>query len=329
MEKTITTIGILGFGNVGRGVLKAVEQASDMEMGAIFTRRPKAVREELGPGTFVFEPESAFQHQGGRINVMILCGGSKEDLPTQGPKFAKRFNTVDSFDTHKNIPDYFEKMSILSKEAGKVSVISAGWDPGIFSLQRVLGDAFLPENKNYTFWGRGVSQGHSDAVRKIKGVVDARQYTIPVTESVEMVKKGETPVFTKGRMHKRLVYVVIAEGEDKKRIEKEIVTMPNYFDEYPTEVVFISSEEMKADHNSYPHGGFVFTSGKTGDNKEILEFSCSLESNPEFTGSVLVACARAAAKLNKQGEKGTFTMLDIPPTYYSAHPYSKLLKEFT
>ncbi len=322
-------VGIVGFGNVGRGVFKAVEKNSDMEVGAIFTRRPDVVRKEL-KGVFVFDTEQAFYTPGARIDVMILCGGSKEDLPVQGPKFAQKFNTVDSFDTHDDIPDYFEAMKLCSEEGNNVSVISAGWDPGIFSLERVFGDAFLPlDNKTYTFWGKGVSQGHSDAARKVNGVADARQYTIPLENSLEKVRKGESPTFTKRQMHKRLVYVVPEEDADLESIEKSIVLMPNYFNEYDTEVVFISKEEMKKSHSDYTHGGFVLTSGETGEgNNQILEYKCHLENNPEFTGSVLAACARAASKLNRVGRRGAFTMLDIPPCYLSPHSSSFLRKKF-
>jgi len=330
--RKIIRIGIIGFGNVGKGVLKAVGKNSDMELIAIFTRRPKKVHDEMesrGGGIFVFEPEQAFYNSGSRIDVAILCGGSKKDLPAQGPKFAERFNTVDSFDTHADIPNQFRLMDISSNKGDRVSIISAGWDPGIFSVQRVLNDAFLPTNKTYTFWGRGVSQGHSDAARKVTGVADARQYTIPIESALEAVRKGKASDFTKRQMHTRLVYVVPKIGADLKKIKEDIKSMPNYFDEYETKVVFINKEEMAKSHSSYPHGGFVLASGETGDgNKQILEYRCQLESNPEFTGSVLVACARAAFRLNKMGRKGAFTMLDIPPCYLSPHSSTVLLEKF-
>lgn len=324
----IIRIGIIGFGNVGKGVLKAIEKNSDMELIAIFTRRPKVVRNEV-KGIFVFEVEQAFYNSGARVDVAILCGGSKEDLPVQGPKFAQRFNTVDSFDTHADIPDHFNIMNLSSEEGGNVSIISAGWDPGIFSLEKVLGNSFLPDSKAYSFWGKGVSQGHSDAARKVVGVADARQYTIPIKNALEAVKKGETPDFTKRQMHERVVYVVSEENADLDKIEKDIASMPDYFDEYETEVIFISKEEMARNHNKYSHGGFVLTSGKTGDgNKQILEYKCQLENNPEFTGGVLVACARAAFRLNKIGKRGAFTMLDIPPCYLSPYSSDVLREKF-
>jgi len=321
-------IGIIGFGNIGRGVLKAIRKNPDMELTAIFTRRPKVVRNEAS-NEFVFAMERAFGHQGSSLDVAILCGGSKEDLPVQGPKFAQRFSTVDSFDTHADIPNYFDSMDISSSEGNNVSIVSAGWDPGIFSVQRVLGDAFLPKNKTYTFWGRGVSQGHSDAARKVAGVVDARQYTIPMEDALAMVRQGKTPNFTKKQMHKRFVCVVAEDGADLDKIKQDIVSMPDYFDEYETEVIFITKEEMAEKHSNYPHAGFVLASGVTGDgNKQILEYKCQLESNPEFTGSVLVACARAAFKLGRVGRKGAFTMLDIPPSFFSPHSSNYLIENF-
>lgn len=286
------------------------------------------VHDEVG-NEFVFGIEQAFGNSGSRVDVAILCGGSKEDLPAQGPKFARRFSTVDSFDTHADIPNYFDSMDISSSEGNNVSIVSAGWDPGIFSMQRVLGDAFLPENKTYTFLGKGVSQGHSDAARKVPGVVDARQYTIPMEDALAMVRQGKTPNFTKRQMHKRFVCVVAEDHADLDKIEEDIVSMPDYYDEYETEVIFVTKEEMAEKHSSYPHAGFVLVSGKTGDgNKQILEYKCQLESNPEFTGSVLVACARAAFKLSKIGRKGAFTMLDIPPRYLSPHSLTALLEKF-
>ncbi len=327
--KRIIRIGIVGFGNVGKGVLRAVENNQDMELTAIFTRRPRVVHDEVGGGIFVFEIEQAFSNPGSRVDVAILCGGSKEDLPIQGPKFAQRFNTVDSFDTHADIPDYFKRMNASSTGGNKVSIISAGWDPGIFSVQRVLGRAFLPFNKTYTFWGKGVSQGHSDAVRKVAGVVDARQYTIPLEDALALVRKGKTPNFTKRQMHKRVVCVVPKKGADLDKIREDIVLMPKYFDEYETEVIFINKEGMAEKHSNYPHAGFVLASGVTGDgNKQILKYRCQLESNPEFTGSVLVACARAAFKLNKVGRVGAVTMLDIPPCYLSPHSSIFLRENF-
>ena len=322
-------IGIVGFGNVGRGVLKAIRKCPDMELIAIFTRRVKTVRDEVKRGIFVFETKQAFGNSGSRVDVAILCGGSKEDLPNQGPKFAQRFNTVDSFDTHADIRSYFDTMNACSRGAGNVSIISAGWDPGIFSLERVLSDSFLPTNKTYTFWGKGVSQGHSDAVRKLTGVEDARQYTLPMEDALEAVRNGKTPVFIKRQMHKRLVYVVPKDDADLDKIKEDIVTMPKYFNEYDTEVIFISKEEMMEEHSNYPHAGFVLASGVTGDgNKQILEYRCQLESNPEFTGSILVACARAAFKLKQTRQIGAFTMLDFPPSFLSPHFPVFLLENF-
>ncbi|KAF5415119.1 MAG: hypothetical protein C5S38_04295 [Candidatus Methanophagaceae archaeon] len=324
MEKI--NIALVGYGNVGRGVEEALKLNADTELVAVLTRRPEQVRNELNdvPVFHIEEDPEDIQ-----VDVAILCGGSKEDIPIQGPKFAERFNTVDSFDTHAEIPSYFQKMDSIAKEHGHVHIISAGWDPGIFSLMRVLGDAFLPQSKQYTFWGRGVSQGHSDAARKVEGVRDARAYTIPIEQAVQRVRTGEGPEFTKREMHKRMVYVVAEEGSDTERIRREIVAMPHYYDEYDTEVLFISKEDMRKNHSKLPHGGFVLTSGVTGEgNKQILEYRCQLESNPEFTANVLVACARAAYRLSKEGRKGAFTMLDIPPGYLSPHSEETLRKSF-
>ena len=324
MEKI--NIALVGYGNVGRGVEKAIKLNIDTELVAVLTRRPEQVRNELKDVTVFHIEEYPEDIQ---VDVAILCGGSKEDIPVQGPTFAKRFNTVDSFDTHAEIPSYFQKMDSLAKEHGHVNIISAGWDPGIFSLMRVLGDAFIPQSKQYTFWGRGVSQGHSDAARKVTGVRDARAYTIPIEQAVQRVRTGEAPKFTKREMHKRLVYVVAEEGADIEQIRKDIAAMPHYYDEYDTKVLFISKEAMLEEHSKLPHGGFVLASGVTGGgNKQILEYRCQLESNPEFTANVLVACARAAFRLNKEGRKGAFTMLDIPPGYLSQHSAGTLRKSF-
>jgi diaminopimelate dehydrogenase len=319
-------IALVGYGNVGRGVEKAIKLNTDTELVAVLTRRPEQVRKELNdvPVFHIEEDPEDIQ-----VDVAILCSGSKEDIPVQGPKFARRFNTVDSFDTHAEIPSYFKKMDSIAKEHGHVHVISAGWDPGIFSLMRVLGNAFIPQSKQYTFWGRGVSQGHSDAARKVEGVLDARAYTIPIEQAVQCVRTGEAPEFTTREMHKRLVYVVAEEGADTERIRRGIVTMPHYYDEYDTEVLFISKEAMLEEHSKLPHGGFVLASGVTGvGNKQILEYRCQLESNPEFTANVLVACARAAFRLSKEGHKGAFTMLDIPSGYLSPHSEETLRKSF-
>ena len=322
-------IGIVGYGNMGRGAQKAVEDNNDMSLKAIFTRRPEQVRAETN-GVPVFDKDKAFLLPlRNQIDVMVLCDGSKEDIPVQGPRFAECFSTIDGFDTHADISTYFQRMNAIAKKNGNVCIISSGWDPGIFSLERILGNAFLPGSRSYTFWGKGVSQGHSDAARKVEGVLDARQYTIPIEGAIQQVRAGGTPYFTKREMHERLVYIVAGEKADKERIKKDIVEMPKYFDEYDTEVVFISKEEMERDHAAYPHGGFVITSGTTGiDNKQILEYKCQLVSNPEFTASILVACARAAYRMKKVGKNGAFTLLDFPLGLMSPHPAEILRSKF-
>jgi diaminopimelate dehydrogenase len=321
-------VGIVGYGNLGRGVRAALERNPDTKLVAIFTRRPGQVRKEIGDIP-VLDSQKPTVPGDTPVDVVILCGGSKEDTPVQGPLFARLFNTVDSFDTHADIPSYFNQMDGIAKEYGNVSIISAGWDPGIFSLERVLGEAYLPESRGYTFWGSGVSQGHSDAARKVRGVVDARQYTIPIESAIAQVREGRTPDFTKREMHKRVVYVVAPNIADHERIRKEIVEMPNYYAGYDTEVIFITEEEMQRNHTAYPHGGFVLTSGLTGTNsRQVLEYKCQLNSNPEFTGSVLVACARAAWRLKQSGHKGAFTMLDIPPALLSQHSGDVLRSRF-
>ncbi|MDD4876366.1 MAG: diaminopimelate dehydrogenase [Dehalococcoidales bacterium] len=322
-------VGIVGYGNLGRGVRKALLRNSDMKLAAVFTRRPDDIKKKVLDIPIFNSNEQIMASINIPIDVMILCGGSKEDTPMQGPLFAQYFNTVDSFDTHADIPDYYNKMDNIAKNYRNVAVISAGWDPGIFSLERVLGDAFLPVNKRYTYWGPGVSQGHSDAARKISGVIDARQYTIPIESTVEQVRQGETPDFSKRQMHKRVVYIVSQDTKDQDRIRKEIIEMPNYYAEYDTEVIFISAEEMRQNHSSYPHGGFVLTSGLTDENnRQILEYKCQLNSNPEFTSSILVACARAAFRLKQNEQKGAFTMLDIPPALLSPHSGETLRSRF-
>ena len=318
---------IVGYGNLGKGVKRALEASVDIKLSAIFSRRVDQLKKEIKEVP-VLETQKFSLPKGLKIDVAILCGGSKEDTPIQGPIFAKQFNTVDSFDTHADIPRYFQQMDSIARKNGHVSIFSAGWDPGIFSLERVLGDAFLPDNQSYTFWGRGVSQGHSDAARKVKGVIDARQYTLPIDNAINKVRSGETPEFSKKEMHKRLVYVVAEESTDRERIRKEIVEMPNYYAEYDTEVVFITKEEMLKSHAALPHGGFVLTSGSTGEYKQMLEYRCQLESNPDFTGSVLVACARAAFRLQQSGYKGAFTMLDVPPALFSHHSPDQLRSHF-
>lgn len=321
-------VAIAGYGNIGRGVKSALTRVTDMELAAVFTRRPEQVKKEV-QDTPVFHSEG-FSLQGDmQIDVVILCGGSKEDIPVQGPAFAKMFNTVDSFDTHADIPGYFQQMDTVAREYGHVSIIAAGWDPGIFSLERVLGDAFLPGSKGYTFWGPGVSQGHSDATRKVKGVLDARQYTIPLDGAIQQVRSGQTPDFSKKEMHKRLVYVVAEDGAGLEEIRREIVEMPNYYADYDTEVIFISREQLEREHTAFPHGGFVLTSGLTGtSSRQILEYKCQLESNPEFTASILVACARAAFRLRDTGYRGAFTLLDFPLGLLSPHSGDSLRSKF-
>ncbi len=312
-------IGIMGHGNVGRGVECAVKQAKDMELCAVFTRRdPKTVK-ILTEGVPVLPVEQAAEYAD-KIDVLMLCGGSATDLPEQTPRMARLFNVVDSFDTHKRIPEHFAAVDAAARAGGKTAVISAGWDPGLFSLSRMLACAVLPEGADYTFWGRGVSQGHSDAIRRIDGVLDARQYTVPVPEALEEVRKGTSPELTTRQKHTRECYVVAKEGADLARIEHEIVTMKNYFDEYDTSVTFITKEEMAKKHAGMPHGGFVIRSGKTGWNGEhtsTVEYRLELDSNPEFTASALVACARAVYRMASEGQIGCKTILDIPPSYLS------------
>lgn len=335
------SIVIVGYGNIGKAVRKVINKNSDMILMGIITRRPEQVKEEILGGLskeemalisldrHVLDLNRRRKWKRLSVDVAILCGGSKEDTPVQGPAFARELNTVDSFDTHADIPGYFQEMDSVAKAHRNVSIISAGWDPGIFSLERILGDAFLPGGKSFTFWGEGVSQGHSDAARKVEGVLDARQYTIPIEEAIQRVRAGETPEFSKREMHLRRVYVVAKEEADLERIKREIIEMPKYFDEYDTEVIFISKEEMKKEHSAYPHGGFVVTSGATDNgNKQILEYRCQLESNPEFTASVLIACARAAYRMKEMGNKGAYTLLDIPLGLLSPHSGDVLRSRF-
>lgn len=313
-------IGIFGYGNLGRGVECAVKQNPDMELAAVFTRRdPKNVT-ILTDGVPVYKSEDAASHKDD-IDVMILCGGSATDLPVQTPALAEIFNVVDSFDTHAKIPQHFANVEAAAKKSGKVGIISVGWDPGMFSLNRAYAGAILPQGKDYTFWGKGVSQGHSDAVRRIEGVLDAKQYTIPVEKALEGVRSGENPELTTREKHTRECFVVAEEGADLARIENEIKTMPNYFDQYDTTVNFISMEELKRDHSGIPHGGFVIRSGKTGWNEEhnhIVEYSLKLDSNPEFTSSIIVSYARAAYRMSQNGESGCKTVLDVAPALLSA-----------
>ena len=294
-------IGILGYGNLGRGVENAIRQNDDMELTAVFTRRNPADLKIATETAKVYSVDDA-EKMADQIDVMIICGGSATDLPVQTPKYVQYFNVIDSFDTHANIPTHFNNVDEAAKKSGKVGIISVGWDPGMFSLNRLYANCILPEGKDYTFWGKGVSQGHSDAVRRIEGVIDARQYTIPVQAALDAVRNGENPDLTTREKHTRECFVVAEEGADKARIEKEIKEMPNYFADYDTTVHFIDMEEMKRNHSGIPHGGFVIRTGKTGLNKEqnhVIEYSLKLDSNPGFTSSVLVAYARAAYRLNK------------------------------
>lgn len=313
-------IGILGYGNLGRGVECAIAQNPDAELAAVFTRRePKEVK-ILTDGVPVMSADDAVKMKD-KIDVLIICGGSATDLPVQTPEYAKYFNVIDSFDTHAKIPEHFENVNKAALNGGNTAIISVGWDPGMFSLARMYSNAILTDGSDYTFWGRGVSQGHSDAIRRIDGVVDARQYTVPVPEAVEAVRSGKNPTLTTRQKHTRECYVVAEDGADLERIEREIKTMPNYFADYDTTVYFISEEELKRNHNAIPHGGSVIRSGKTGvngENSHVIEYSLKLDSNPEFTASVLVAYARAAYKMNKEGMTGCKTVLDVPPAYLSA-----------
>ena len=325
---TQTRIGIFGYGNLGRGVELAIRQNPDMRLVAFFTRRDPATLKTLTPDVPVYHADDLSAHAGD-IDVLILCGGSARDLPVQSPACAKAFNIVDSFDTHAKIPEHFAAVDAAAQEGGHVALISAGWDPGMFSLQRLLGNCILPEGKDYTFWGRGVSQGHSDAIRRVPGVVDARQYTVPVEAALESVRAGENPDLTTRQKHTRECFVVAEEGADLARIEREIVTMPNYFDEYDTTVTFITMEEMKRDHAALPHGGFVLRTGVTGEKgetKQMIEYSLKLGSNPEFTSCVLVCCARAVARMAREGMKGCKTIFDVPPAYFSPKSGEELRK---
>ena len=310
-------IGIMGYGNLGRGIECAVKNNPDMELAAVFTRRDPATVKILTEGVSVYHADEAKDHAN-EVDVIILCGGSSTDLPVQTPEYAKYFTVVDSFDNHSKIPEHYANVDAAAKPNGNVAVISAGWDPGMFSLNRVYANAVLPNGKDYTFWGKGVSQGHSDAVRRVAGVKDCRQYTIPVTSALERIRGGETPDLITREKHTRECFVVAEEGADLAQIEHDIVTMPAYFADYDTTVHFITEEEMKRDHSALPHGGFVIRSGKTGWNLEhnhVIEYSLKLDSNPEFTSSVIAACARAAYRMKQEGMSGCKTILDIPPAY--------------
>ncbi|WLV25043.1 diaminopimelate dehydrogenase [Aciduricibacillus chroicocephali] len=321
-------IGILGYGNLGKGAEASIQQQPDMELVAVFSRRSPESVKTVNPNTKVIHVDDAEKHVDD-IDVLLLCGGSATDLPEQAPEFAKLFNTVDSFDTHARIPEFFENVDSSAKPNGKTSIISVGWDPGLFSINRVLSESFLPEGETYTFWGKGLSQGHSDAVRRIEGVKNGVQYTIPSEKAIERVRNGENPELSTSDKHTRECFIVAEDGADKAKIEETIKTMPNYFDEYETTVHFISEDELKRDHNTMPHGGFVIRSGKTGENtNQIVEFSLKLESNPEFTASVLVAYARAAHRMNKEGLTGAKTVYDVAPAYLSPQSNADLRKKY-
>ena len=310
-------IAIYGYGNLGRGVECAVRQNSDAELVGVFTRRdPKSVQTASGAPAYGADQILDLKDQ---IDVVIICGGSATDLPKMTPALAKDFNVVDSFDTHANIPAHFANVDAAAKEGGRVALISAGWDPGMFSLNRLYASAILPDGADYTFWGRGVSQGHSDAIRRVPGVLDARQYTVPIQAALDSVRSGRNPELSTRQKHLRECYVVAEDGADLKAIETAIKTMPNYFADYDTTVTFITQEELDRNHKGIPHGGSVIRTGITGDgtNKHVIEFSLKLDSNPEFTGSVLIACARAAARLQKDGQYGCKTLFDIPPAMLS------------
>ena len=318
-------IGISGYGNLGRGIECAIKQNPDMELAAVFTRRNPAGVAILTEGVPVCRADDAGEWKD-KIDVMILCGGSATDLPKQTPEYARMFNVID---THAKIPEHYANVDAAAKEAGKIGIISVGWDPGMFSLNRLYANAILPDGKDYTFWGKGVSQGHSDAVRRIEGVKDAKQYTIPVDAALEAVRNGENPELTTRQKHTRECFVVLEEGADAAKVEEEIKTMPNYFSDYDTTVHFISEEELKRDHSGIPHGGFVLRSGKTGwsgENSHLIEYSLKLDSNPEFTSSVLIAYARAAYRLSQEGQSGCRTVFDIAPAYLSAKSGEELRK---
>ena len=320
-------IAVLGYGNLGRGVELAARNSKDLELSAVFSRRnPSEIKTYGAP---VFSVDEILSHKG-KFDVLVLCGGSATDLPTQTPEFAQSFNVVDSFDTHAKIPEHFAAVDAAAKAGGNVGIIAVGWDPGLFSLNRLFGESVLENGSSYTFWGKGVSQGHSDAIRRIEGVVDARQYTVPIDSALERVRAGENPKLSTREKHLRECYVVAEEGADKARIEHEIKTMPNYFADYDTSVHFIDLATLKKEHGGIPHGGFVLRSGATGErgeNKHLIEFSLKLDSNPEFTASVLVAYARAAYRLAKRGESGAFSVFDIAPALLSPKSADELRRE--
>ncbi|HHT98293.1 MAG TPA: diaminopimelate dehydrogenase [Clostridiales bacterium] len=312
-------IGIVGYGNLGKGAELGIMQNKDMELVAVFTRRnPDSIQLKTNDAKVYSINEITFMTK--EIDVMLLCGGSLTDIPVQGPEIAALFNTVDGFDTHKKIPDYYATMDEIAKKSKKVSIIATGWDPGMFSLNRLIANSILPEGDTYTFWGEGISQGHSDALRRVEGVQDGLQYTIPISEAVDEVRSGKRPKLSVKDRHKRICYVVLKDGYSEKKIEQEIINMPNYFAEYDTKVEFISQEELNENHKGLPHGGYVIRSGVTGINNEhnqIIEYKIKLDSNPEFTANILLAYVRAAYRLNKEGQTGAKTLFDIAPGYLS------------
>ena len=320
-------VGIVGYGNLGRGVECAIKQNNDMELFGVFSRRnPDSFTTLTGAKTYSIDDILNYKND---IDVLVLCGGSAKDLPVQTPELARNFNVVDSFDTHAKIPEHFENVDNKARQGGNIAVISIGWDPGMFSLNRLYAEAVLPDGKDYTFWGKGVSQGHSDAVRRVEGVLDAKQYTIPCQDALTKVRNGENPELSTREKHTRECFVVLKDGADPEKVEKEIKEMPNYFADYDTTVHFISKEELDRDHSGIPHGGFVIRSGKTGlngENKHVIEYSLKLDSNPEFTSSVLVAYARAAVRMKNEGLSGCKTAFDIAPGYLSPHSAQDLRK---
>lgn len=325
--KTTTKIGIVGYGNLGRGVERALSQNADMELVGVFTRRdPATVRlESADAKAYAMDALADFKET---IDVLILCGGSKDDLPQQGPALAAQFTTVDSFDTHARIPEYFEKVDQAAQADGNTAVIAVGWDPGLFSINRLYGESILPEGATYTFWGKGLSQGHSDAIRRVPGVKGGVQYTLPIAEAVEKVRSGSMPVLSTREKHQRECYVVLEEGADAAQVEEAIVTMPDYFADYDTTCHFISEETLRQEHAAMPHGGFVIRSGKTGQGTDqVVEYSLNLGSNPEFTASVLLAYVRAAHRMNLKGQVGAYTVFDIAPSMLSPKSPADLRKE--
>lgn len=322
-------VGIYGYGNLGRGIESAIRQNGDMELVAFFTRRDPSSLKTKSENVPVYSANDVEKHAD-EIDVLILCGGSATDLPVQTPALAEKFCVVDSFDTHARIPEHFANVDAAARRGGKTALISCGWDPGMFSLNRLYANAVLPDGKDYTFWGRGVSQGHSDAIRRIDGVLDAKQYTIPVEAALESVRAGENPELTTREKHTRECFVVAADGADKARIEREIKEMPNYFADYDTTVHFISLEELRRDHSGIPHGGFVIRCGKTGfegENSHVIEYRLKLDSNPEFTASVIIAYARAVVRMNREGQTGCKTVFDVPPIYLSPKSREEIIHD--